>query len=101
MQLWPLIDVRFSFPPNIFRKNGQNEVNFVHALILTRSRLGLLPICVMLPIWLMSEFRLRSISLEQMDKPSSYFVYVLILTRSRLGMLPVISQICSRVVSLD
>ena len=37
----------------------------------------------------MSEFRFRSIFLEQMDIISSNFVYALILTRSKLGLLPV------------
>ena len=37
----------------------------------------------------MSEFRFRSISLEQMDGILLNFVYALILTRSDLGFLPV------------
>ena len=44
MELWPLIDVRISFPLNIFTKKGQNLTNSVYALILSRSRLGLLPV---------------------------------------------------------
>ena len=43
-ELWPLIDVRFLFPFNISRKNGQNLIKFLYALILTRSSLGLLPV---------------------------------------------------------
>ena len=41
-KLWPLIYARISFPLNILRKNWQNSPNFIYALILTRSRLGLL-----------------------------------------------------------
>ena len=40
-ELWPLIDVRISFPFNSFRKNGQNlTILILHALILIRSGLG-------------------------------------------------------------
>ena len=39
-ELWPLIDVRFSFPPNILTTYGYSFTKFC----LTRSRLGLLPV---------------------------------------------------------
>ena len=42
IELWPLIDVRFSFSPNTLRTNGYNFTKFVCALILARSSLGLL-----------------------------------------------------------
>ena len=47
----------------------------------------------------MSEFRFRSISLEQIDRISSNFVYALVLIRSRFGLLPVIfCNFCNRVI---
>ena len=71
--------------------------NFVYTLIMTRSRLGLLPVIFRKFVtefgpWLMSAFRSHSISLEQMDTISSDFVYALVLKRSRLGMLLVICR---------
>ena len=38
----------------------------------------------------MSELRLRSMSLEQMDRTTSNFEYGLVLTRSRWKVIPVI-----------
>ena len=80
--------------------------NFVYAYILTRYRLGLLPVIFrkfvaeLLPL-IYARLRFRSISLEQMDRTSPNFVCAFILTRSGLGLLPVIFFIiCSRVMAL-
>ena len=43
-ELWPLIDVRISFPLNILKTNWLIFTKFCNALILSRSTLGLLGI---------------------------------------------------------
>ena len=69
--------------------------NFVYALKLTRSRLGLLHgflahLYQSYGPWFMPELCFSSISWEKTDRSSSNFIYAFILTRSRLGLLNII-----------
>ena len=71
--------------------------NFIHALILTRSSLGLLHIIFTLLYqsygpWLTPKFCFRSIYWEQIDRISPNFIYAFICTRSSLGLLNIISR---------
>ena len=73
IELWPLIDVRLLFPLYILRKMDRVIPNFVYALILTRSRLGLLAGIFhkfVKELWPLIDFRFCfcSISLGWMDR---------------------------------
>ena len=85
-----------SFLLSTLRTNWWNLTKFAYALILTRSRLGLIRISfhqivtrimALYDPWFLSDFRSRSISWERIDRVWSNFAYALILTRSRLGLL--------------
>ena len=88
-ELWPLTDVRISFWWQNLSWEQIDGIwpNVAYALILTRSRLGLLRVnfCKFITVvWhLILEFCFCSISWEQTDGIRPNFVYALILTRSR------------------
>ena len=91
----PLFSPEFQFRSISCELIDRISPNFIYALILARSMLGLLAVIFAYlqqsyGPWFMSEFRFHSISGEQMDRVSPNFVYAFILTISRLGLLPVI-----------
>ena len=92
-ELWPLIDVRISFPLKYLENESMGPI-FAYVLILTSSRLGLLGINFqkfIKELWPLIDVRIRfhSIAWEQSDEVWPYFAHALIMTRSRLGLLRV------------
>ena len=94
-ELWPLIDSIFFSPSISWEQIDRISPNFIHAFILTRSKLGLLHIIfhIIVPeLWplIYAKFRFCSISWEQIDRISPNLIYAFILTRSTMWLLHII-----------
>ena len=94
IELWPLIDVRISFPLNL--ENKMIEFHQILCIDIDKNYVGIVTchFCTFIPrLWPLIDvknFCFRSISLEQIDKISQNFLYEFILTRSKLELLHLI-----------
>ena len=93
-ELWPLIDIRISFPLNILRTNWSNLTKFCTCIdidkikdkIVTRQFSQIYNRVIALD-WCQNFVSAQYPSWEQIDRIWPNFAYALILTWSRLGLL--------------